>query len=54
MNWAAKILSVLFCFLLCAGGEIVMSMHRAKSPPENPRATPIINHQPHRAIWLWA
>jgi len=49
---ATKILAILFCLLLCAGGAMLGRKENTKATEPNTHCAPVLNHEPKRPIWI--
>jgi hypothetical protein len=49
---ATKILAILFCLLLCAGGTMLTRKENTKAIDPKTHLAPVINHEPKRPIWI--
>ena len=54
MNRVAKILAVLFCVTLCAGGVVLSPIEKGRDAEPELKIVPVTNPQPDRGIWIWA
>ena len=54
MRRATKILIILACALICAGGALLSVKENPKHHRPKSNAVPIDNREPHQGSWLWA
>jgi hypothetical protein len=52
MKSGTKILAILFCMLLCAGGAMLARKENTKSAEPKTQVAPVINQEPKRLIWI--
>jgi len=52
MKGSTKILTVLLCACLCAGGAIFSMKDNAKDSRPKTKVVPVNNHQSKRASWI--
>jgi hypothetical protein len=52
MTLTTKIIIIVSCILLCAGGIILNSRQSAKDSMPKSEVAPVINRQPRESIWL--
>ena len=54
MKSGTKILAILFCLLLCAGGAMLARRESTRRAEPKTQIAPVINRQPKRVVWIWA
>jgi hypothetical protein len=54
MKRAVKILLLLVCASICAGGAILSVREDAREDRTKTNVVPIDNREPHERLWIWA
>ena len=54
MNRSAKVLTILLCVLVCAGGAFFSLKENTKDAEPKTQVAPVDNQELQRGIWTWA